>query len=74
MLRRGDPTARLLFLVTSLWWTNMLLVAALEPPQSRYTFYFDELVVVVAMALVARALSAVKPETSSTEPTSHSIR
>jgi 4-amino-4-deoxy-L-arabinose transferase-like glycosyltransferase len=57
-LRRGGPLARLLLLVATLWWVNMLLVAALEPPQSRYTFYFDELVVVVALALAGRSLLA----------------
>jgi hypothetical protein len=63
--RRGGPLSRLVLVVASLWWVNMLLVAALEPPQNRYTFYFDELVVVVALALAGRSLLAVTGEVRS---------
>jgi len=56
--RRAPGPARLLLTIAALWWANICLVAALEPPQSRYTFYFDELVVVVVLALVSRALGA----------------
>jgi hypothetical protein len=54
--RRNPPIARLVLLVTGLWWINVLLVVALEPAQGRYTFYFNQLMIVTAVALAWRGL------------------
>jgi hypothetical protein len=56
---RRAPRARVLVFVAALWWANVLAVALVEYPMTRYTFYGDALVVAaLALALVRAARPA----------------
>lgn len=53
---RGTPPASALGIVALLWLVNVGVVAAVEYPMTRYTFYFDSPLLAVVLVLVVSAL------------------